>query len=183
MFFESRGKHNTLETIKLALNTAKEKGIKHIVVPSCSGYTAKFFKDCKDLNVVCVTHVSGFEEKGTNSMTTDVRNELIDSGIQVLTTTHLLSGAERGISKKFGGAYPVEIMAYTLKMFGEGVKVCTEISIMALDAGLIPYDEPIIALGGTNVGADTAIIIKPSHASSVFDTKIQEIICRPLLDK
>ncbi len=179
MYFESEGKHNTQKTVELALKAAREKGIRHIVVASCSGYTAGFFKDAKDLEVVCVTHVNGFSEKGKNEMPDEVRRQLIASGMKVLTTTHVLSGAERGLSRKFGGTYPVEIMAHTLRMFGQGVKVCVEISVMALDAGLIPYGQPIIAVGGTGEGADTAVILTPSHASSILETRIHEIICKP----
>jgi len=64
-------------------------------------------------------------------------------------------------------------------MLGQGVKVCVEISVMALDAGLIPYGEPVIAVGGTGRGADTAVIIKPAHAKDILSTRIQEIICKP----
>ncbi|MEQ8198505.1 MAG: hypothetical protein ABRQ27_10935, partial [Clostridiaceae bacterium] len=103
-----------------------------------------------------------------------------ESGIKVLSTTHVLSGAERALSKKFGGISPVEVMAYALRMFGQGLKVCVEVSVMAADSGFIPYLEPIIAIGGTGRGADTAIIISAAHASNILDTKIHEIICKPL---
>jgi hypothetical protein len=105
-----------------------------------------------------------------------VRETLIARGVKVLTTTHVLSGAERGMSRKFGGAYPVEIMAHTLRMFGQGVKVCVEVAVMALDAGLIPHGREVIAVGGTGRGADTAVVIWPAHASSIFDTYICEVI-------
>jgi len=180
MYFQKEGPENTENTVKLAIDSAKEKGIKHIVVASCSGRTARLLKGLKDLNVVCVTHVYGFEEKGKNEMADETRKELMESGMKLLTTTHVLSGAERGISRKFGGTYPVEIMAHTLRMFGQGVKVCVEISVMALDAGLIPYGERVIAIGGTGKGADTAVVLTPSHASSIFETRINEIICKPL---
>jgi len=179
VYFKTEGKHNTEKTVELALKTARERGIRHMVVASCSGYTASFFKDAKDLEVVCVTHVNGFSEKGKNEMADEVRQQLIACGLKVLTTTHVLSGAERGLSRKFGGTYPVEIMAHTLRMFGQGVKVCVEIAVMALDAGLIPYGQPIIAVGGTSEGADTAVILTPSHASSILETRIHEIICKP----
>ena len=63
-----------------------------------------------------------------------VREELTQKGVKVLTTSHVLSGAERGISAKFGGVSPVEIIAQTLRMFGQGTKVCVEVSTMPLDA-------------------------------------------------
>lgn len=180
MYFSKEGKENTENTVELALRAAREQNIPHVVVASCSGSTALLFKDAKDINVVCVTHVNGFLKKGENEMPDDVRRQLQDSGIKVLTATHVLSGAERGISRKFSGAYPVELIAHTLRMFGQGVKVCVEVGVMALDAGLIPYGQPIVAVGGTGEGADTAVILKPSHASSIFETRINEIICKPL---
>ncbi|NLZ38638.1 MAG: hypothetical protein GX893_03415, partial [Firmicutes bacterium] len=62
---------------------------------------------------------------------------------------------------------------------GQGVKVSVEIAVMALDAGLIPYGEDIIAIGGSGRGADTAIVVQPAHAKDFFAGKIREIICKP----
>ncbi|MCF8010427.1 MAG: hypothetical protein K9L17_01765 [Clostridiales bacterium] len=39
-------------------------------------------------------------------------------------------------------------MVQTLRMLGQGIKVCVEISGMALDAGLISFDKEIAAIGG-----------------------------------
>lgn len=181
MYFNTIGKENTKETIDLALKAAKENGIKHIVVASNTGYTLDFFEDISNLNVVCVTHAYGYAEAGKSDMPKDNRAKLEARGIKVLTTTHVLSGAERGLSSKFGGVSPVEVMAHTLRMFGQGTKVCVEVATMAVDAGLVPYMEPVIAIGGSAHGADTAIILKPSHASKILDTKINEIICKPKL--
>ena len=179
MYFQKPGPGNTQATIGLALQTAREKGIQHIVVASCSGRTAKFLTNCHELRIVCVTHVYGFSENGKNEMEESVRLELQQHGMHVLSTTHVLSGVERGISAQSGGMYPAEIMANTLRMFGQGTKVCVEVAIMALDAGLIPYGAAVIAIGGTGKGADTAIIMTPAHAQHVFKTKIHEILCKP----
>ena len=67
-------------------------------------------------------------------------------------------------------------------MFGQGTKVCVEISVMAVDAGLIPYMQPVIAIGGSGHGSDTALIIRTAHANKILDTKIDEVICKPYLD-
>lgn len=178
MYWKSSGPQHTQATVDLALAKAASLGITDIVVASCSGDTARLLAG-KLANVVCVTHVQGFEAPGQNEMPAEARAELISRGIKVLTTTHVLSGAERGISRKFGGTYPVEIMAHTLRMFGQGVKVCVEIAVMAVDAGLIPHGKDIIAIAGSGQGADTAVLIRPGHASNIFDTQIKEIICKP----
>lgn len=178
MYFRSIGKDNTGKTVELAIKKAAEYGINDIVVASCTGYTAKLIAGKVD-NVVCVTHAYGYAESGVSDMPEEVRHQLAAQGVKILTTTHVLSGAERGISRKFGGIYPVEIMAQTLRMFGQGVKVCVEVAVMALDAGLIPYGKEIIVIGGTARGADTAVVMKPAHAANIFDNYIAEIICKP----
>ena len=180
MYFDKPGRENTKQATELALKAAKTLGIGHIVIASNTGDSANLLAG-QGLNVVCVTHVNGFAEKGKNEMTPAAHGALTAAGVRVLTASHVLSGAERAISSKFGGAYPIEIMAHTLRMFGQGVKVCIEISVMALDAGLIPYGEKIIAVGGTGRGADTALILTPSHAQYIFETRIHEIICKPEL--
>lgn len=115
MYFSLSGKDNTKDTIEAALKAAKEKNIKNIVVASCSGETAKLLKDVEGFNIVCVTHAYGYAEPGKIEISEETRKELIEAGIKVLTTTHVLSGAERGLSNKFKGISPVEIMAYTFK--------------------------------------------------------------------
>lgn len=178
MYFEKSGKDNTKQTVELAIKVAKEKGINYIVVASNEGQTATLLTDC-GLNIVVVTHVNGFKEAGTQEMSEQTRIELESYGFSVYTSTHALSGAERSLSNKFGGISPIEVMAYSLRMFGQGVKVGVEISTMALDGGMIPYDNDIISISGTGRGADTAMILRPAHSSNILETKIKEIICKP----
>ena len=179
MYWDKKGKECTEDTVSLVIQAAREKGIKHIVVASNTGVTAELFAS-KGFKIICVTHANGFVNPGENEMTAENRGKLEGLNITVLTTTHVLSGAERAFSSKFGGIYPVEIIANTLRMFGQGVKVGVEIATMALDSGLIPFGESIIAVGGSGRGADSAIIIKPSHAKDILNTRIEEIICKPI---
>ena len=178
MYWKTAGPAHTAATVEMALAKAAASGLEDIVVASCSGATALLAVG-RAANVVCVSHAQGFSAPGENEMTPAMRERLTAQGVKVLTTTHVLSGAERGISRRFGGACPVEIMAHTLRMFGQGVKVCVEVAVMALDAGLIPHGREVIAVGGTGEGADTAVVIRPAHAANIFDTYIAEIICKP----
>lgn len=179
MYFEESGPVNTGATVEQAVKFAKEKGIEHIVVASVSGDTAFLLAEKYDRKIICVTHVCGFKAPGVNQMEETTREKLRAMGVKVLTTTHVLSGVERGISKNKGGLYPAEIMADTLRMFGQGLKVCVEVAIMALDAGLIPFGVDVIAIGGSNRGADTAAVMRPAHANQVFQTSVRQIICKP----
>jgi hypothetical protein len=180
MYFDQGGKDNTNQVASLVADYAKRQGIRHIVVASVSGYTADAILNAvSDAEITVVTHVIGMRENGADTMGAEKRAELVQRGARIVTATHVLSGIERSISSKFGGVYPVEIMAHTLRLFGAGVKVAVECATMALDHGAIPYGEDIISIGGTGGGADTAILIRPAHGSRIFETRIKEIICKP----
>jgi hypothetical protein len=48
-----------------------------------------------------------------------------------------------------------------------------EITLMAADAGLIPFDKDVVAMADTGKGADTMLRIKPANAARLFDLKIR----------
>uniref|UniRef100_UPI000487C891 pyruvate kinase alpha/beta domain-containing protein n=1 Tax=Carboxydothermus ferrireducens TaxID=54265 RepID=UPI000487C891 len=178
----SAGPHNTDLVLELAAREAREQNIHNIVVATCSGATA--FKLLKylnpgEFNLVAVTHHVGFAGPGVDELSPENRQKLLTEGFKVLTTTHLFAGIDRAFRFKFQGIYPSEIVAQSLRLLGQGVKVATEIAIMALDAGLIPYGEDVIAIAGTGEGADTAVVIRPAHSHKLFDTKIKKIIVKP----
>ncbi|MEN6348821.1 MAG: pyruvate kinase alpha/beta domain-containing protein [Syntrophomonas sp.] len=182
MYWEKAGPQNTNMTLDMAVKRAKELGIKYLVVASCSGDTALKLLD-SGLKIVCVTHHVGFSGPGKDEMPVEIREQLINNGVQVLTTTHLFAGVDRAIRKQFGGVYPAEIIAQSLRTFGQGVKVAVEIACMAKDAGLIPHGEEVVSVGGTAEGADAAIVIVPGHSDSFFSTEVREIIAMPRIKK
>lgn len=185
MYWQEAGPINTLETVKAAVAAARERGINHIVIASNSGYSVEKLleQDTAGFNIVAVTHHVGFSSPGKDEMAAETRNALSQKGVKIYTGTHLLAGVDRGVRNHFGGVYPAEIMAQTLRLFGQGIKVAVEISIMALDAGLIPYGEDIISIGGTGTGSDAAIVISPEHAKQIFNTTVKEIIAMPITKK
>ncbi|NMB26224.1 MAG: hypothetical protein GX986_11910 [Firmicutes bacterium] len=181
MIWETAGPDNTEETLKIAIAKSKEANIPWLVIASNTGATVRKALElgANGHSIVCVTHHVGFRGPGIDEMPQSERLYLQEYAVKILTTTHVLAGVDRGVRNKFGGIYPAEIIASALRMLGQGVKVCAEISIMALDAGLIPYGERVIAIGGTSSGADTATVILPTHSNSIFDLKVEEILCKP----
>ena len=179
MYFDKPGKNNTEQTLKLAANRAKELSINEVVVASTSGFTAykaiEIFDGCR---ITAVTYHSGFKEPFKNEMSADVKADLQNKGITVLAASHALSGVERSIAKKHSGVYPVLIIADTLRLFGQGVKVAVEVSVMAADSGALTGGD-IIAIGGSGHGADAALVMKPAHQNNFFDLRIREVICKP----
>ena len=180
VYFELAGRHNTDTVLRLAKEYAEAQGIRTIVVASTTGETGvKAAQMFKDIDVVVVTHHVGFREPGMHELREDFRNQILKHGAKILTSTHALSSAERAVRKKFGTLQPLELMANTLRLLGEGTKVCVEIAVMATDAGLIPVDKDVIAIAGTGRGADTALVIKPANAPTFFELKIRETIAKP----
>ena len=135
-----------------------------------------YLEDEKDLHIVGVTNAY---DQGQNQMREEVRKHFEEAGMDIVTAGHALSGAERCFSTYFGGYGPTEIVANTLRMFSQGVKVCVEVSTMALDAGKIPYQEKIVAIAGSGRGADTVVLLTPSYTKSILDTKVHKIIEMP----
>ena len=180
-FWEKSGPDNTALTVGVALRAARDGRAGSIVAASCTGRTVRelLALDPSGIEIVCVTHHVGFGAPGVDEMGAETRAELAAKGVKVLTTTHALAGVDRSLRLQFGGVAPPEILAGALRMFGQGVKVCAEIAIMALDAGLIPYGADVVAIGGTGRGADTACVVRPAHSNNVLDTRIVEILCRP----
>lgn len=181
-YFDAPGAKNTDHTIQAAQKRLQELGIQHIVVASTSGATAwmvwEAFKDM-NISIVCVGEHYGFWGGDEQRFSEEARKELDSKGVKVFIGSHALSGVGRSITNKFKGISHTEIIAYTLRQFGEGLKVCVEISVMAADAGLIPTDRDVIAISGTSKGADTAIVLKAAHMHNYFDLEIREIIAKP----
>ena len=180
VYFDNPGDSNTEEILKSAKRRAEELGIKDIVVATTRGYTgAKASELFKGFNVVVVTHHTGYKEAGSQELTEENRRIIERNGGKVLTSMHAFLGVERAIKTTFNTAYPVEIMAQTLRLFGQGTKVAVEIVAMAADAGLIAIDKDVIGIAGTDRGADTALVIKPANSTRIFDMVIREIIAKP----
>ncbi len=128
---------------------------------------------------MAVTHVTGFTEANFQELPAEERKRLEESGIQVLTATHALGTVGRAVRIKFATYQIDELIAHTLRIFGEGTKVAVEIALMAADAGLVPAGEPVISVGGTAEGADTALVLLPANTHRFFDLKVREILCKP----
>jgi len=182
VYFDRQGKENTERTLEIAKARADELGIKTILVATTTGETgaraAEFFQG---YNLVVVTHSTGFREPNEQELREEDRAAIERAGAKILTCQHAFGGVGRAVRKKLGTYEVEEIIAYTLRVFGEGMKVVCEIALMAADAGLARTDEEVIAIAGTGSGADTAVVLVPANAQTFFDMRILEILCKPRL--
>jgi hypothetical protein len=180
VYFDTPGRDNTAATMRIARRRAEELGIKTILVASTIGDTAvEAVKVFKGLKVIVVTHAAGFKEPNTQEFTQENRRKVESKGALVLTAIHAFAGIDRAMRKRFNMYLLGDIIASTLRIFGEGMKVACEISLMAADAGLVRTDEDVVAVAGTGSGADTAIVLSPVNTTDFFSLRVKEILCKP----
>lgn len=180
VYFSEPGSGNTEKTLEIARKRAEQLGIKTIVVASTSGETGvKAVRLFTNHKVVVVTHATGFPTPDAQELAPQNRAKILEKGGAILTATHAFGGVGRAIRRRLNTYQADEIIAYTLRVFGQGTKVACEIVLMAADAGLIRTDEEVISIGGTGSGADTALVIKPAHTHDFFELKIKEVLCKP----
>jgi len=180
VYFSEPGRQNTDEVFRIARLRAEELGIKSILVASTTGDTAvKAVEAFKGARVVAVSHFTGMRGPNTQEFTEENRQRVVSRGGVVLTTTHAFSGLSRAMRKKFNMYLFEEVVANTLRIFGQGMKVVCEITLMAADAGLVRTDEDVISIGGSSRGADTAVVLRPVNSEDLFDLKVKEILCKP----
>jgi len=177
VYFEKPGKENTTEVIKLVLERAKLRNINRIVVASTRGYTAKSFLDAvegKDINLVVVPWQFNLKKEG-NSFPQELVKELQEKKHIVHFGTMLFDTGDL-----YGTNIPTAL-ANILRVFGEGMKVCVEITMMACDGGCIKMGEKVIVVAGTGSGADFAVVATAAPSTKVTSLRINEIICKPIL--
>jgi hypothetical protein len=180
IYFTESGKANTRRTLEIAAQRAREMEIEKIAVATTSGRTGLQALDYFPAeHLVVVSHSTGFAKPDFQQMSPEIRQKLESSGVHVLTCQHALGGVNRAVRKKLETYQLDEIIAFTLRLFGQGTKVAVEIVLMAADAGLVSTAVPCIAIGGTNEGADTALVLKPAHAQDFFDLRVLEILAKP----
>ena len=197
VYFEKPGKEHTEETLKIALESAKERGIETVVISSTTGWTAlkalEIF-DGSGLQLIFVTHQTGYRAPSVQLMPDETRKKLEKAGAIIVTSTDVLTGGvDVGISRQrppkeapLEGRLPSivppvsTVIAHVLRLFSQGVKVCVEIAMMVADTGTIIIDKPIVAVAGSHAGSDTAIVITPATSNRIRDLKIHEILAKPL---
>jgi hypothetical protein len=180
VYFNRPGPENTESTLHVSRKRAEDLGITSIIVATTSGRTGATSAELfRGYNLIVVTHSTGFTGANVQELEEENKHKIRALGGKILTCQHAFGGVGRAVRKKFGTYELEELIAFTLRIFGQGTKVACEMVLMAADAGLIRTDEEVIAIAGTGRGADTALVIQPANAQTFFDLRVQEIICKP----
>ena len=176
-YFEEEGQVNTAEVLALVKEKAQALGIKKIVLASTRGETARaaagIFKE-SGIKLIVIPWQHGFLTDA-NPFPGELVKELESMGHLVHFGTMLFH------TEKLYGSKTPQLMANLLRIFGQGTKVCVEITMMACDGGCIETGEKVIALAGTGSGADTAMVLTAAPSTKMIQLRVHKIICKPLL--
>ena len=178
VYFEKPGVSNTEETLRLVVEKAKVRGINKLVLASTRGDTARLAAERltnTGIRMVVIPHQysSGHIQQFPVELVKilEKQGHIVHFGTTLFHTENL-----------YGTSTP-RVIAFLLRTFSQGMKVCVEMILMAVDGGCIASGEKVIAIAGTGRGADTAIVALAASSRDLPDLHITEILCKPLLTK
>ncbi len=176
VYFEEPGQQNTQDTLELALERARARGIKKVVLASTRGETAilaaRLFAD-SGIKMIVVPHQYGFLRDGQR-FPQELIPELEKQGHRVYFGTMLFH------TDDFYGSRVPSMLAMVLRTFCQGMKVAHEILLMATNGGCVTAGEKVIVITGTGRGADTAVVAIAAPSTRLHELHVTEIICKPL---
>jgi hypothetical protein len=179
VYYEKPGPANSETTLQLALERARARGIKKIVMASTRGDTARQaakLLEGSGIRMVVVPHQYGFMSDKQH-FPAELAEELAAQGHIVHFGTMLFH------TERFYGEDIPTVMANLLRTFCQGMKVCVEIVFMTVDAGKVDVGEEVVVVTGTGRGADTAVVAIAAPSTRLTEFHITEIICKPLQTK
>lgn len=194
--FEKPGPANTREVVEIC--KAASSRADYVVVASVTGDSAlKIAEKIRDRKVVCVTCPQGmywqvnemkgglFDEipelaarrdellaKGLErvpmNVTEENRQKLDELGVEIVRGTIPLFGPTFSMRLHLRKTTSLDVVAKTLELISTGTLVCLESVLMATDAGVIPEGKRVLACAGTEMGLDTAWIMRSCASANMF---------------
>ena len=194
--FEKPGPVNTdeiVDTCKVA-----SPRVDCVVVASVTGDSAlKIAEKVRNQKVVCVTCPQGMywqvnEMKGSlfekipelkkrrdewlkkglervpMNVTEENRVKLSRLGVEIVRGTIPLFGPTFSMRLHLHKTTDLDVIAKTLELMSTGTLVCLESVLMATDSGAIPEGTRVLACAGTEMGLDTAWIMRSCASANMF---------------
>ena len=209
--FERPDPVNTDAVASIVSETSSK--VDYIVVASVTGSSAvKVAEKIRDKKVVCVTCPQGMYWQ-VNEMKEDLfaqiselksrRDEWVKKGLEkvpmnvteenriklqalevkIVRGTIPLFGPSFSMRKHLQKITSLDVVAKTLELFSTGTLVCMETVLMTTDAGVIPEGKRILACAGTEIGLDTAWIVRNSASANLFHPsegfRFVELLAKP----
>jgi uncharacterized protein len=211
--FQRPGPVNTDETISIIANAPAD--LRYLVVASVTGDSAvKAAERVKTRKVVCVTTPQGMFWE-VNAMNAELFNEIpelrtrreewIKQGfdrvplgvteenklrlkaldVEIVRGTIPLFGPSFSMRLHLRKTTDMDVVAKTLELISTGTLVCLETVMMATDAGVIPEGELVYVAAGTEMGLDTAWIVKSCASANMYHPskgfRFVECLAKPAL--
>ena len=183
-YFNVHGEVNTRKTVELAYERATLLDLDKVVVASETGLSAiEVLQVFKDMEVIVVSSAAGTSVEGTTIgdlrigiPDEDMYRQLLDGGAKVIRGTdpfwNLSAHSQLVDTGKLGMMF--------LKTLSSGLHVCMTAVLEATDAGYLAAGEEVVALAGSWVGLDTAIVAKAANSIRFFEGfEVLELICKP----
>lgn len=183
-YFDVHGEVNTDKTIELAVERAEELVVKKIVVASETGLSAlKVLDAFPRKEVIVVSSAAGTTVDGTTIGDLKIGipdegmlRELKNRGVKVVRGTDPFWNLDA--HTEITGVGKLGMMYF--KVLCGGIHVCMTAVLEATDAGHLSEGEEVIALAGSFVGLDTAIVAGAANSVNFFKAfEVREIICKP----
>lgn len=194
LYFEKPGPESTDGVVQAVKERVKEGDVKHVVVASISGKTAlKFAEELRDMgvSVVCVSGYAGWlTQHGIKYpfVRGEIRKKLEKLNVAIVDSTpSAFSGdtIDYGLAR-YGYIPPSWVASETLQALGGyGLKTAVEVLLMATDCSAIPPSVDVIAIAGTDKGADTAVVARSTFSTWMFSSdsakrfQVLEILAMP----
>jgi len=180
-YLEKPGRAGTQDCAASAARRARELGVKQVVVATTSGKSALAIAQAlkaagHKAEVIGVGYSAEYAAKW-GAFDKKIVSQAEKLGARFITGTHVFGGVDSAVASALGGAVPGKLIAATYYTLGQGFKVAVETAVMAADQGCVSDKAPVIAMGGTGEGSDTAILLTPATGSKFFSLKIHEVIC------
>lgn len=209
--FERPGPVNTDEVIDLIKVASSDYD--YMVVASVTGESAvKIAERINDIKIICVTCPQGmywevdemgedifslipelrqtrdeWVEKGLKrvpmNITPENRVKLDKMDVEIVRGTIPLFGPSFSMRLHLERPTSLDIMAKTLELISPGSLVSMEAVLMATDAGVIREDELVLACAGTEMGLDTAWILRSCTSANLFHPskgfRFVELLAKP----
>jgi hypothetical protein len=190
-YFDVCGQINTEKSLKLAIQRASELDINKLVVASETGLSAlkaaAMLRNSK-IDLIVVTSAAG--TKIENTIIGNLRigipdkkiwDQLETSGAEIVRATDPLFNIGAALEHK-GVPTLATLIRFCLRMISSGTAVCVTATLMATDNGVLREGEEVVAVAGSWIGLDTALVVRAANSVNLLKAgamEIREIICKP----
>ena len=190
-YFDTCGQVNTEKALQLAIQRALELRIEKLVVASETGTSAlkaaEMLRDSRT-SLVVVTSAAGTKIENTvignlkiGIPDKKIWNQLEKNGAKIVRATDPLYNIGATFEHKGAPTFGT-LFRLCMRMISSGTAVCVGATLMVTDNGVLKEGKEVVAVAGSWVGLDTAVVVRAANSVNLFKkgaVQIREIICKP----